>query len=230
MALADYQQLVDDLVRDQSQTITPEARDRAIGLAVLQYGTELPRQLVEDVVWPALGLYGPMPAAWTAGAWLKGAEYPVGEQPPRALHLVVYQDAAGLRLSAPWPLPEGAVVRVTFAATQVLTAADDTIDLAHRLPVAQLAASLLCMQLATHYSGQRETLIGADASATETRAREYASRAREYRSGYYIGTGQIDPFKAKAGAGAAGGSGAPAAGAVVAWPSRRRERLGGARP
>ena len=230
MALADYIQLVDDLVPDQSGTITPAARDRAIGQAVLQYGADLPRTQTEDVTWQAFGVYGPVPAGWSAGSWVKRAEYPVGQEPARTLFVQPFQTLLGQQLESVWALPAGAVVRVTFGTRHTLSATEDTIDVAHRLPVAQLAAALLCMQLATFYSGQRETLIGADASSTETRAREYAARAREYRSAYYVGTDQVDPYKAKAWAGATAGSGAAAAGAITAWPGRARERLGGVRP
>jgi hypothetical protein len=59
-------------------------------------------------------------------------------------------------------------------------------------------------------------MMGADASMTETRAREFASRAKELRAAYYAGVGVADPFKAS------GISGAPgsAAASVVSWPSR----------
>lgn len=90
----------------------------------------------------------------------------------------------------------------------------------HWLPVAQYAAYLLCQQLATRYSGERETAVGADAARTESRARSYASRAREYRAAYFAGTGQPDPFKqADLGAGLAPSS------AVASWPGRRRAVL-----
>ena len=88
------------------------------------------------------------------------------------------------------------------------------------MAVAQYAAWLLCQQLATRYSGERETPMGAEVARTETRARSYAARAKEYRSAYYAGTGQSDPFKQAD----LGGDLAPAAG-VVSWPGRRRNVL-----
>jgi hypothetical protein len=148
MALADFQQLVMDLVSDQDKAVTPGVRDRAIEQARVRYSADM-------------------------------------------------------------------------AAAHVLDADNDTIALEHRLPVAQYAAHLLCQQLAARYSGERETATGADVARTESRARNYAARAKEYRAAYYQGTGQADPF-APAGAPAGGQA---AAAAVVSWPGRRRHQL-----
>lgn len=226
MALADYQQLVDDMVPDQATTITPEVRDRAIGNALLRYSVDLERVVVEDVTWTALGYDGPMPVDWTDGAYVRQAEHPVGQQPPALIELAVYQGPGGQRLAAVEQLDAGSVVRVTYGAPHLLQetpTAADTIPLKHRLAVAQLAASLLCSQLATRYSGQRETAMGADVTQAETRAREYSSRAKEYRTAYYVGTDQADPFAKQAAAG--GSAGTPAAAAVGSWPGRRRGML-----
>lgn len=151
MALADYQQLVNDMVRDQAAIVTPDVQGRAIEQARVRYSAD--------------------------------CEHDLGGDP-----------------------------------------AEDTIPVQHRLPVASLAASMLCQQLATYFSGQRETTLGADASQTETRAREFAARAKEYRTAYYVGTGQIDPYAKPA---ASTGSGATAAAAVATWPGRPRNRLTG---
>lgn len=147
MALADYQQLVKDMVSDQDRVITPDRLDRAIESACVRYNTDLQRDLVDADV--------------------------------------------------------------------------DTIPLEHRLPVAQYAAHLLCQQLAARYSGERETAVGAEVARTESRARAYAARAKEYRAAYYQGTGQADPFAAP---GSAAGGQAPAA-SVTSWPGRRRHQL-----
>ncbi len=98
----------------------------------------------------------------------------------------------------------------------------DAIPQAHRLPVAQYAAYLLCQQLATRYSGERDTAVGGEVARTESRARNFAARAKEYRSAYYEGTGQADPFAASA---AGSGNGLAPAAAVTSWPGRRRNQL-----
>lgn len=98
----------------------------------------------------------------------------------------------------------------------------ETIPPQHRMPVAQYAAYLLCQQLATRYSGERDTAVGGDVARTESRARNYAARAKEFRAAYYEGTGQADPF---ASATSGGGNGLAAAAAVTSWPGRRRNQL-----
>ncbi len=137
-----------------------------------------------------------------------------------------YLGPSGTQLLAATYVPAGAVVRVTIMAEHELSATADTIPARHRLPVAQYAAHLLCHQLATHYSAQREAAMGSDASMTESRARQFADRARELRTAYFAGVGLPDPFKAGASSSAPGA----AAAAVVSWPSQSAPQPGAARP
>lgn len=223
MALADYQLLVDSMVSDQSGQITSTVRDQAIDVARLRYGSDLPRQLVEDVTWPAAGYYGPLPTTWVAGSVLSEAEYPIGVVPVALIELALYVDGSSTQLMAGYALDLGAQVRVRFTAPQLLSATEDTIPLQHREAVASYAAQLLCRQLATYYSGERETSIGADNSNTDSRARNYAARAKEYRAAYYGGIGKADPAAAAASGNTEGVLTGSAQ--VGSWPGRPRYRL-----
>lgn len=223
MALADYQTLVDSLVRDASGTVTAVDRDRAIELARLRISADAMRELVQDVIWVAPGHFGPLPAGWAAGAWIKTAEYPVGRTPQQFIDLAIYAQPDDQQLVAAEPLPADAVVRVAFAAPHLLGIGVDTIPAEFREAVGSYAAHLLCKQLATHYSGERETSIGADASNTDSRARNYSYRAKEYRAAYYAGIGKADPLAAASGSGAAAG-GDPAA-SSSGWAGRQRAGL-----
>ena len=51
MSRIDHQTLVDSLVRDSGGSIAPLERDRAIEAAVQRYSADLPREVVEDVMW-----------------------------------------------------------------------------------------------------------------------------------------------------------------------------------
>lgn len=222
MALADYQALLGDLARDQATVLTADARARALEAARLQYSADQPRRMVDDVTWPE-GALAPAPVGWTESAWIQAAEYPIGREPMAQINVSAYLSPTGWQIMAADHVAAGGVVRVTFMAEHELSATEDTIPARHRLAVAQYAAHLLCHQLATHYSAQRETSMGSDASLTETRAREFAARSKELRAAYYAGVGIADPFKATAGSGS---SGATAAAGVVSWPSRNpRHRL-----
>lgn len=223
MALADYQSLVDSLVRDSSNTVSTVDRDRAIELARLRISADAPRELVKDVIWVADGYFGPLPDGWADGAWIKSAEYPVGRQPIELVEMAIYTDGAAHQLMAADALPAGAVVRVTFSAPHLLATGVDTIPAENREAVASYAAHLLCKQLAAHYSGERESSIGADAANTESRSRNYAIRAKDYRAAYYAGIGKVDPQGAGNG-GAASPVGTPAA-SVSGWEGRTRAGL-----
>lgn len=213
MALADFHALLNDLARDQAAVLSTDARARALNAARLQYSVDRPRKLVDDVVFGANSL-GPMPQGWTDVAWIKHAEYPIGSDPMARIDVTAYMTPTGWKLMAGQYVPAGDVVRVFYMAEHALTDAVDTIPVLHRLGVAQYAAHLLCHQLATYYSAQREGMMGSDASMTETRAREFAARSKELRTAYYVGIGMADPFKAT---GSAPGT---AAAGVVSWPAR----------
>ncbi|CAN5439008.1 hypothetical protein BH10PSE18_BH10PSE18_19020 [soil metagenome] len=224
MSLADYQQLVSQMVSDQDADVfTAEHRDSAIALAVLRYGTDMPRELVRDVAWLLSGFLGPLPADWMDGSVVRAAEYPIGQHPASLVHLALYADQEEVLLVCDQELPAAASVRVTFAALHILDETTDTIPLQHREAVASYAAHSLCRQLATRYSGERETPTGADHSNTESRARNYAARAKEYRAAYYGGIGKPDPVVTTSSQTA--GSGVQAAASVGTWPGRRRYSL-----
>lgn len=223
MALSDYQLAVQDLVPAEQDLINDALRDRAIASACQRYGADVERVLIEDVTWPESGHIGPLPSGWVNGCYLRQAEYPMGHTPPRQIALAVYVTPTGSYLTSDAHLPAGAQVRVSFAAPHVLTPLQDTIALHHRDAVAAYAASLLCQQLATRFSADRETAIGADVSQTETRARAYAARAKEYRALYFSGLGLVDPAKEQP---ANGSSGATAAASVGTWPGRVRHGWG----
>ena len=225
MALQDFQQLVDALVRDQSGITSATDRDRAIGLAVARYSADVPRMLLEDVTWLATGHEGPLPAGWVDGAYLRQAEYPIGEQPVSLIDVSVYRDPAGQSLLSAELLAAGSVVRVSYSAPHQLAespAAIDTTHPDHQEALASYAAHLLCKQLSAHHSGDRETSINADGSNTESRARNYAARARDYRAAYYAGIGKQDP-QAPLSRDQVSAAVDPAA-SVSAWPGRARTR------
>nr|WP_315237713.1 hypothetical protein [uncultured Albidiferax sp.] len=212
------------MVRDQSGTITSEDRDRAIELARLRYSGDSERQLTGDVTWLYDGVVGPMPAAWTDGAYLLDWEWPVGTPQPNGLELVVYVTPTDVQLMADTALRVGDVVRLRFGVLHTL-GAEDTIPARHREAVASYAAHVLCKQLATHYSGERETSIGADGSNTDSRARNYAARTKEYRAAYFGGLGIADPQAGATGAGGGSAFMAVPAASVTSWPGRSRYSL-----
>ncbi len=228
MALADFETLIASMVPADGAYGDPE-RDTALQIAVLRYSQDVPRTVVNDVLWAATGYEGPLPADWIDGCELIAGEYPIGLRPPEALDVSIYVAPGPVQsLLAAESLPAGAEARITFSAPHQLVGGGaplDTIPLGHREAVASYAAFQLCRQIATKFGHERDTVISADRSDTESRARNFAARARDYRAGYFAGIGKADPQ-----AGNGGTSSAEAAGAVVSWPSRSRgslTRMGG---
>ena len=215
MALADIQQLLQDFVAGMEDELKSDARDRAIEEARLRYSDDLPRQLSESVIWSQTGVFGPVPVGWIDDARLVGVELANRSCSEVALFVAVIRTANGWQLESASALGAGTLIHVAYTLAHQLDNDNDTIPQAHRLAVAYYAAYLLCQQLATRFSSDRDSTVNVDLSRNETRATAYSKRAKEYRTAYFTGTGQVDPFNEKL-----SGNGLTAASGVSSWPRR----------
>lgn len=228
MSLEYYLETLPRLVRENGGKLLATDFERAVESAVVQYSLDAPRRLVRDVTWPTTGYFtADLPAELTEDSPIYGAEYPIGSVPVNTVHVAQHVTEGPLQLLCEALLPGGAVVRVTFGGAHQLvggTTPVDTIPTRHRDAVLHYAAHLLCREMATLFSGEIDSAIAADGSNTESRARNYAQRAKDYRASYYAQIGVADPMAKAAGGGSsqAAGSATAAAGAVGSWPSRRR--------
>jgi hypothetical protein len=182
--LADVQALVDDLVRDDVSRVTPDQRDRAIGLAVVQYSKDRPRREVDDVTAPG-GYRLDLPAG---AIRVEAVEYPVDQAIPAWLapsSWAHYQAPGGASLRFMRHIPAGAVVRLTSLHPHVLAADEDTIPLTDREAVASYTAALLFDQIAATTSGDSNPTIPADAVNHASKPESFAKRAERLRQRYY---------------------------------------------
>jgi hypothetical protein len=187
MALAEFQTIVDDLLRDDATRITNTQRDTAIASAVARYSKDRPRQKVEDLTVPGGNLL-PLPTAWEDDfSALQTLEYPLGNVPPSFISSQahsIYAAPDGLSIMVSYPLRTSETVRATFTIAQVVDEANDTIPMGDREPVCCLAAASLCDQLAAFYSGDSDSTIQADSVNHQSKAQEFASRAKALRKRY----------------------------------------------
>lgn len=191
MALADYQSLVDNLVRDDSGEIAVADRDQAIDLAVTRYSTDRPRTAAEAVT-SAGGSILDLPAGWESDfSRLTAVKIPSGDE-ETPIGAEVEQVLAGLRIRLESGLAAGADAHVYFTIAHALDAGQDTIPLTDRQAVSEWAAALLLEQLASLYSGNRQPTINADSVDWQSKGRDYAARAKRLREGYLNHLG-IDP-------------------------------------
>lgn len=200
--LGDFQQIVTDLVRDDAGKIAAAERDRAIGAAVLRYSKDRPREKVDDLT-PESAQLLPLPAAWEAEfSDLRSLEYPIGEIPPTFIEggrYAFYRSPAALKIQLLDAVAVAANnVRSTYTIKHSVTASEDTVPVQEREPVSCWAAAVLCDQLAAFYSGGTDSTIQADSSPGQSRAQEYAARARSLRKRYFTELGidedaQLEP-------------------------------------
>lgn len=202
MALADYQALVDAMVRDDEARITTSERDAALASAVTRYSEDRPRRVVVDLV-AAGGHLLDLPAGWEAAfSQVVGLEYPIGEVPPAEIPTGawrIYATPAGETIQVDDSFAAGAEVRCTHTASHALAADADTIPVKHRDPVAAWAASLLLDQLAALAVNAGDPTIAADAVDHRSKSQEYAARARACRKRYFDTLGVNEKRNAAAG-------------------------------
>lgn len=198
--LGDYQDLVDDMVRDDAGHVSTEQRDKAIALAVERYSQARPRPAVEDV--PGTGTTLALPAGFVVGfSDVTGLEYPAGRVPPALVasdRWTLYLGPGGLEIMVLDSL--SGMVRVRYTIQHDLSATVDTIPGGDRETVAKYAAALVCEQLAALYAGDTDPTIGVDRMQGQSRSQAFAARAREYRKQYQLALGIEDKTSAPAGA------------------------------
>lgn len=186
MPLADYQQLVDDLVRDRENVVSADQRDAALAAALARYSADQPREVVVDVV-SSGGQLLDLPDGFTEDSALLSLEYPVGQVPaseiPRA-EISLYRTPEGRRIALPLALDAGASVRVSYTAAQLLDADQDTIPARHRQAVASLAAAIVCGQLASWYASESDPAISADTVNHQSKSQQWRLRAKDLAAVY----------------------------------------------
>lgn len=189
--LSELETLIDDLVRDAAQWVSPEQRERAIELALVRYSADRPRTVAEDVV-TVDGTTVPLPAGWVAGeSALHTVECPV-VAPPVPLEAdawTMWRTPTGEVIGLLQAATPGATARLHYTAPHVVDATSSTIPPAHREAVACYAASLLAEQIATAHASAQDSTIAADRVDQAHPAREWAARAKAYRNRYFATLG-----------------------------------------
>ncbi|MGK2740542.1 hypothetical protein ACSHT0_06570 [Tepidicaulis sp. LMO-SS28] len=188
MALADFQSLVSNLIRDYSGEIADADRDQAIALAVTRYSTDRPRTHIEAVLaggTTALDL----PVAWEENF---SALRALGIPGQGEIAGKVEQTITGTIIRTADTIRTGTSVHVSFTVQHVLDENDDTIPPADREAVAGWAAALLLEQLASYYAGAKQSTIDADSVDWQSKSRDFASRGARLRKLYQDHLG-IDP-------------------------------------
>lgn len=189
--LAELRDLIDDLVRDAAQRVTPAQRERAIGLALARYSADRPREIVEDVV-VADGVTVPLPVGWSAGeSVLRVVEAPI-VTPPVPIgddDWTMWRTPTGEVIGLLQPVTPGSAVRLHYTAPHVVDDASSSIPTAHREAVACYAASLLAEQIATAHASAQDSTIAADRVDQAHPAREWSARAKAYRARYFATLG-----------------------------------------
>jgi len=165
----------------------------AINIALKAHSKRRPRVIVEDedgdggFDYAITGL-----EHWSDGfSVVKTVEYPVDDddETPEVLQddaWMIYAKPSGevLRFKEISPTADEDF-RVVYTALHTCTTSACTVKAYDTEPVQALAAAYFCDMLATYYAQSGDSSIGADSVDHKSKAKEYAARAKAYRTIYF---------------------------------------------
>ena len=168
------------------------AKILAIGQAVKEYSKHRPLLVVEDEAGTGVFDYAvSLLAGWSDGfSVIRSVEYPVDDDSAGANILDVdywsiYQKPTGEVLRFLYDTPAATeTLRILYTALHTCTDVACTVKTADEEMVQVLAASFYCEILAAYFSQNQDSSIQADVVDHTSKSRDFAARAKAFRSLY----------------------------------------------
>jgi len=197
MALGDYTDLVAERLRDTADIITLAERAAAVTEAVRRYSLVVPRETVASLVGDGVAYRFALPTGYEDGlSSLLAIEHPTGSQVPTLLsgedYDVRLDPVSGVKMIWFGSLVLGAAETAYVYYTARHTVNDmgqDTVMVAHREPVACLAAAICLRQLAAYYAQASDATLAVDSINHRDKTAQYLTLAREYERQFREGVG-----------------------------------------
>lgn len=186
----DLTQLAQNMTGDEAGRLNADDAVIAVRLALLRYSTDRPRTELSICPVQPDGHALAVPESWEEGSRVVYLECPAGQAQLTAADWEITETLSGPRIRLRHGVQPGpgvnALVRYTVAHTEASVPPGDLEAVAH------WAAALMLDQLASLYSGDKQSTIDADAVDHAGRGNTYASRAAEHRKLYFDHLG-VDP-------------------------------------
>ncbi|WP_299378831.1 hypothetical protein [uncultured Kiloniella sp.] len=180
MPLADFTELTKNLVRDQTDKISDADITNAVELAVERYSVDFPRSVVVEIT----------------GNGAESIDKPVDAESIQSLErsanisnpfieFNLRLTPSGEKIYVTGRLTQNEIYWLRYNAVHQLTTAIDTIPKKHRQAVSHFAASVLFESLSGATASDRDGMIIADSVDHDSKAAEYAKRARRHYDLYH---------------------------------------------
>lgn len=174
------------MVQDDGAVLTdPNDFDQFIRDAALRLSRNEPRSVVVDIAGDGdeydLLLEAPFDDDFST---IKQVEYPAGRREKSLVDRLDwerYPTPTGTYLRLLRDVPAvGETVRITFTALHSIDGVSTTIPEVRQDAVKLLATALCCEAIASHYSNSSESTFNADSVNHESKAKQFAARAKRY--------------------------------------------------
>jgi hypothetical protein len=208
MPLTDYRVLVDERLRDTADILDAAALGSAIQEAVKIYARHRPRRRVQQITGDGAAFTYDLAADFEEPlSRIEAIEHPVDEQDPQIVDendYALYRDPTTGKLRLRFlelVIPSAAKAYVGYTTRHTVNdAGQDTVPVADREAVANLAAAILALELAAHYAQTSSSTLGADAVDYRSKSGEYRALADRYEARYrrHLGLPDDGPLAASA--------------------------------
>lgn len=178
-------------IKDDSGRLTSENIAAAVAEALNRYSSVRPWLLVRDQVAPG-GHDIDLPLDWYPGfSEVLSIEHPIGSVPEKLLprgswRMYATPDGELIRLTS--SIPQGNSLRITFTVLH----SEDSVPAGDQETVANLAASICCLQLAAIYGSAMDSTLQADTVDHQSKTDQYRRLAKEYEGRYKAALGLKD--------------------------------------
>ncbi len=195
MNLSTLQDITERLVKDEDNRLLPNDVSDALRAAITKFSSVKPYNQVVDLVGDGTDKLT-LPDTWLKDfSKMNFIHRDVSEFEPTPVatenyKIVATPDGDVLQLRD-W-IAVNEVLRISFTTVHHVTNTTSTIADHHQDAISMWAAARLLDQLAALYSGDSDSTISADSVDHNSKGREYAARARNYRQQFYNEIG-IDP-------------------------------------
>jgi hypothetical protein len=183
---SDLLRWLDDALQDTDAVLTPEQRESALDLALMQYSIRRPHWLVTELTGNGSTATWDVPATWVAAwSWLDTVWDVRGTVRPALLDGALFwaeQTPDGWQWRAATAPASGTTLRVRYSAVHTATGQATSVPVVHQQAVGLLGAACALEVLANYAATDSDATLGADTTDFQSRSERYATRARQLRT------------------------------------------------
>lgn len=192
MQIDNFRNMLNDMVRDDGETLSGDDMDVALKIGLLKYSKDRPYVHQEQTLAPG-GAYVPLPGNWAETfSEIVAMKTVDGEELKICDGWSLVETINGPKIKVIPDATAGESLYFDFTLPHTLDHQGTTVPEVDMVAVCHWSAAYLLDQLAAQYAGHQSPMVDADAINWQSKSQDYASRAKSHRAHYhdYLGIKQ----------------------------------------